>query len=147
MDIRLRPNNDYLRQANWRELYILTNYWKSDMEFYRAEISFLMDLIEKYFTVMIKEENIYQVQKLDRNLNGLQRELNEILRRIERHMHLLEGLIKDAFTHDGERFRYEHELLEDQYSQFIESFKHVKKSAFSITEYTMGLDKIKLAET
>ena len=57
-DFRYRPKGKYIYDADLQGIYILTEYWKNDLEFYRDDLRFLQHLIDKYFIWMTQKENL-----------------------------------------------------------------------------------------
>ena len=47
-DFRIRPKDNYINEASWEQLYVLTEHWKSDLVFYHKDLRFLHLLIDKY---------------------------------------------------------------------------------------------------
>ncbi len=82
MELRVRPKSDYLHKASFEDLYILTEDWKSDIEFYRDESRFLRTLVDKYFIFMIKDGNISKVQSLSNKLSKSVEQKKEIYEKI-----------------------------------------------------------------
>jgi hypothetical protein len=72
MELRIRPKSDYIGTANWQQLYALTEHWKSDMEFYKYEIQFLKQLINKYFIWLVEDERINKIRVLVNILRGME---------------------------------------------------------------------------
>lgn len=62
-DYRYRPKGTYINEADWQGLYVLTGHWKSDLEFYRDDLKFLQQLIDKYFIWMVRKENLDEVRE------------------------------------------------------------------------------------
>ena len=54
MDFRLRPAGKYMLEAGLEDIRTLTQYWKTDLQFYRDEVKFLMNLIDKYAALVIR---------------------------------------------------------------------------------------------
>ncbi len=55
-------------EVNWQELYILTDHWKSDLEFYKDDLRFLHHLIDKYIIWITKDDNLNLVKNIQKNL-------------------------------------------------------------------------------
>jgi len=134
-EFRNRPNDNYIHEADWQKLYILTEYWKSDLLFYKDDLTFLDHLIDKYFIWISKKENIDLVRDIELNLLQIYKQGNSLLKRVNKHLHHLAELIDDPFKYDSHQFRTEHEKLEDSIADFIKSFRKNRKDVFAITEY------------
>ena len=57
-NFRIRPKDNYINEASWEQLYVLTEHWKSDLVFYHKDLRFLHLLIDKYFMWISNKENI-----------------------------------------------------------------------------------------
>lgn len=143
MDIRMRPQNDFVLHAGWDELHSLTMHWKSDMEFYRDELSFLNNLVGKYFIWMVSDENLNKVQALTNKLLETDGKLQVITSKIGDHLHHLKSLVNNTSSGDEKKFRDEHAKLEDDLLVFVKSLKKLKKDIFSITEHVMESEKLR----
>jgi len=142
MELRIRPKTDYLHQAGWQELYVLTKHWRSDMEFYSDELRFMCNLVDKYFKWLIKDENIGLVQTLTTKLIETDSRQKEIIEKIDMHLSHLDELIENSFLRDSQQFRDEHAILEDRMTAFITAFRKTKKEVFAITEQVMKTGKL-----
>ncbi len=143
MELTLRPKSDYLHKVNTEELYVITEHWKSDIEFYRDESRFLRNLVSKYFIWLIKDGNIDKVQALSSKLSKTIKEKKEFYNKIIKHFAHLEELIENPFSHDEMKIRDEHEILENQFSEFVKNFKALKREIFKVTEHVIEEEKLK----
>lgn len=143
MELRIRPKSNYLHMANWEELYLLTEHWKSDIEFFEGELRFLRTLVDKYFIWLIKDENIGAVQSIANQLAKADQKTIDITAKINKHLVHIEDLIQNAFSHDDEEFRNEHLELENQFAEFVKSFRKTKSQTFAITEHVIEEEKLK----
>lgn len=134
-DFRNRPNDNYIHEANWQQLYILTEHWKSDILFYNDDLRFLHHLVDKYFIWISKKEYMDMVRQIEVGLLELDKKCRELLNRTNEHLHHLAGLIEDPFKYDSHKFRTEHEQLENDIAHFVKEFRNNRKEVFKITEY------------
>ena len=51
------------KQRDWQEMYVLSEHWRSDLEFYKDDLLFLHHLVDKYFIWITKSENLELVKK------------------------------------------------------------------------------------
>tara|TARA_R110002049_G_scaffold83389_7_gene212142 strand:+ start:29027 stop:29485 length:459 start_codon:yes stop_codon:yes gene_type:complete len=133
-DFRYRPKDKYIQQADWQKLYVLTEHWKSDLLFYTDDLRFLHHLIDKYFLWISKKENIDMVQEIEVNLLKIDKQCALLLQRVDSHLHHLSELIDNPFVYVSDKFRDEHESLEDDLAQFVKDFRDNRKGIFKITE-------------
>lgn len=134
-DFRNRPKDNYINEADWQKLYILTEHWKSDLKFYKADLWFLHHLIKNYFMWLTKDENIETVKAIDVNLLKVETQCRLLLDRTHKHLHHLAELMDNPFAYDSHKFRAEHEILEDDLVQFIKDFRKNRKEVFKISEH------------
>tara|TARA_B110000211_G_C13969364_1_gene504232 strand:- start:486 stop:947 length:462 start_codon:yes stop_codon:yes gene_type:complete len=141
-DFRNRPKDNYIYEANWQKLYMLTEHWKSDLSFYRDDLSFLHHLIDAYFLWISKKENIDMLQKMEVNLLKIDKQCASLLERTNKHLHHLSELIEDPFKYDSHHFRAEHEVLEDKLTQFLKDFRQNRKEIFTIKEHIIDGEEL-----
>ena len=133
-EMRLRPKGDYLHTATWDELYVLTEHWKSDQDFFRDEIRFLYKLIDKFFVWLTHDENISNIQSVAARLSELNQEHERINEKLGDHLFNLESLIENEYGGSKEEFREEHVQLEESISEFVKNFREIKKEIFKVSE-------------
>lgn len=143
MNLRVRPKSDYLQKAEWSEIYVLAKHWQSDMDFYRDELRFLRNLVDKYFIWLIRDENIAQVQNMTSKLAEASQQHEQLNEKLKEHLKLLEGLISKSSTINKGEFREKHIELEDHITDFFKTFRSLKKEVFAITEHVVSEEKLK----
>jgi len=111
-DFRNRPNGAYILDANWEALYFLTKHWKSDLLFYRDDLNFLDNLIDKYLIWIFNK-----------------------------HLLHLADLMEDPFKYDSHQFRAEHQQLEDDITNFVKVFRNNRKEVFEVTKMVIESDE------
>lgn len=134
-DFRNRPKDNYIKEADWQKLYVLTEHWKSDLMFYKDDLKFLHHLIDKYFLWLSKKENVDMVQEIEVNLLKVDKECESLLERTNNHLQHLAQLIDNSFAYDSHQFRAEHEILEDELTQFVKDFRKNRKEVFAIKKH------------
>ena len=142
IDFTYRPKGKYIHDADWQEIYILTEHWKNDLEFYRDDLRFLQHLIDKYFIWMTQKENLDEVRDIETDLIEIDRKCYQLLKKTNKHLTNLADLIDDPFKYDSHKFRTEHEELEDSIADFVKSFRSNRKKVFAITEHVMDSEKL-----
>lgn len=142
MELRIRPKSDFLLKAGWEELYVLTEYWKNDMEYYTDELRFLRNLVGKYLIWLLKDENIDKARSIYNRIKETEDEKEQIHEKIKKHLHHLTELIQDPEMKDEERFRNDHIELEEKVAALAKKFRTIKQEVFSITEHIMESEKL-----
>ncbi len=143
MELRKRPKINYSPLEDWNEIHVLARHWQSDLEFYGDEIRFLCGLIDKYFIWLSEDENINLVRALSEKLLKLSTERKELSEKISAHLSQLARVIENVFPREEAQFRNEHVQLESRLSDFLKTFREVKKQVFAVTEQVMEEEKLK----
>ena len=127
---------DYIRKADCKEIYALTQNWKSELLFYTDELGFFRRLIDNYFGWMTYRENLDAVRKLEMDLLKTDKSGLDFLRNKKIFTTIGPGGRKPQMK--GCRiFRLEHEHLEDQVVRFENIFRTLRKDVFAVTEHIM----------
>ncbi|MCX2719926.1 hypothetical protein [Lentiprolixibacter aurantiacus] len=141
-DFRYRPKDQYINEADWQELYVLTEHWLADLTFYAEDLDFLRHIIGKYFMWLSKKEDIDLVREIELSLIEMHHECEDLMKRVEKHLHHLAELIDDPFKYDSHAFRVEHELLEDDIMVFVKKVRKQRKETFSVTNYVVEEEEL-----
>ncbi len=140
-DFRNRPNGTYILDANWEALYILTKYWKSDLLFYRDDLNFLDNLIDKYLIWISNKKDSEAVRKIDNRILETAKKCTNLLERADKHLAHLANLMENPFKYDSHKFRVEHQQLEDDITNFVKTFRNNRKEVFEVTKLVMESDE------
>lgn len=133
---------EYAQQAPWAELYVLTEHWKSDLEFYNDDLRFLHHLIDKYFMWITKNENLDMVKEIKVNLFKVNKKCKDLLEKVGKHLIQVGHLVENPNEKNAGITKMEHEHLEDEVSSFVKSFRENRKEVFSITEYVINSESL-----
>ncbi len=142
-EFRIRPKDGYIQEANWSQLYVLTEYWKSDLEFYMLDLEFLQHIIDKYFMWMINKKDIDNVREIESILVDTARSCGQLKKKTVQHLKHLNNLIDASSKYDSKTFRDEHEQLENEISAFVKLFRKSRKDVFHITKQVMDSETFK----
>lgn len=140
---RNRPKGDYIQEATWQDLYILTEGWQSNLEFQLYEIEFLERLIETYFVNLLLQENLDELRELQIDLYKAKNQSKKISKRIKTHLSHIADILDEPFKFDGSIFRDEHQQLEDDVAEFILNQKVVRLTVFTMTKDVLENEKPK----
>lgn len=141
-EMRIRPKTDYLKTADWEQLYILTEHWHSDMGFYMDEMRFLHKLVDKYFCWITMDENRTKANAIAIDIKKTQQEAIWLKESIEKHLKHISDLVKHRTARDDAEFREEHMLLEDHMADFAKLFRKLKAEVFAVTEFIMETEEL-----
>jgi len=139
---RDRPKGKFIQEANWQQLYVLTQHWKKDLEFYKDDLRFLLGLIDKYFIWITENKNLDSVRKIGRNLLKISEKSEDLLEKVSKHILHLGNLVEEPLKEESRIFRLEHEHLEDEIADFVKSYRENRKEVFTITEYVVEIEKL-----
>jgi hypothetical protein len=140
-EFRNRPNGTYILDANWEALYILAKHWKADLLFYRDDLNFLDNLINKYLIWISNKKDSEAVRNIDNSILETAKKCTDLLQRIAKHLPHLANLIEDPFKYDSHQFRAEHQLLEDDITNFVKAFRNNRKEVFEVTKMVIDSDE------
>ena len=133
-DLRTRPKGPYIFEANWKELYVLTEHWASDLAFYGDDLRFLHHLLSSYYMWLFMEERADDGSKVAKRLEELEIRRDALARQTQKHLTHLANLIDDPFKYDSHEFRKEHAALEEEISHFVKDFRACKTETFAISK-------------
>lgn len=133
---------DFLEDGPWDELYVLTEHWQSDLEFYRDDLRFLHHLIDKYFIWITRQENLDRVRKLKTALQKITAKAKDLLEKVGKHRVQIGYLVVDTSQADAGIIEMEHEHLEEEIAQFVKAFRENRKEIFAMTEYVIDSEEL-----
>jgi hypothetical protein len=141
-DFRNRPKGTFNQKAKPTELYALTQYWKSDLEFYKKDLDFLNKLIDNYFIWIAEKQHIDMVRDIEIGLLENRKQCVDLLEKVTRHRQRLAKWVTDETLEESRIIRAEHEHLEDEIADFVKAFRKQRKETFRITEYVVDAEKL-----
>jgi len=129
-------------EINWQELYILTDHWKSDLDFYKDDLRFLHHLIDKYIIWITKDDNLNLVKDIEKNLFEIKKKSLDLMKELSTHQENLGLMVENPVQSSNPQFLKDHELLEDKVSNFVKLFRSNRKEVFKITEYIIDSEEL-----
>ena len=143
MDNSNKPTQqNTIGEVNWQELYILTDHWKSDLNFYKDDLRFLHHLIDKYIIWITKDDNLNMVQEIKKNLFEIRNKSMDLMKEVTTHLGNLGLMVENPDQSSNPQFIEDHEALEDKISKFAKLFRSNRKEVFSITEYIIDSEEL-----
>jgi cysteinyl-tRNA synthetase len=133
-NLSLISKGDSNYTEEYQQLYILTEHWKSDLEFYKNALRFLHYLIDKYFVWFAHKEHHDEMTNLASRLSEITRICDELLRKTSENLSQFTALIDEPFKYDFHEFKSEHDELENEIVLFIKKFREIKKESFAVSE-------------
>ena len=141
-NLGLRPSTDYISNASWEELHVLTEKWKSDLEFYNFELNFFHKLIDKYYIWLTNDELITEVEAAASKIFAADKSRKTLNIETINHLRHIEEILENEFKFDAQAFRKEHELLENKFANFCKNFQLLKKEVFMLTEQVLDTENV-----
>jgi len=132
-------------QASHMELdkqHLAAEQWAKDIEFYEIETRFFLYLVNRYFTLLLREENISDAQIIVTQIHFLQKEIATIIAEIKLHANNIAKRFDDLDSYDELKLREEHTSLESEIRSCIEDYRSTKKSVFDLSARLIEVDKI-----
>jgi hypothetical protein len=130
-------------EAGLEDIRTLTHHWKSDLEFYRDEVKFLMNLIDKYAALMITDEHVSRVKTLEKRLSSAESHLNVLEEKVIEHLSYVDDLIEGVVRISETAFRFEHAKLENDVAYLVDELRDAKKQIFTASEELFKAREVK----
>jgi hypothetical protein len=140
---RSRPKGNYIQEATWEELYMLTKSWKNTLEFYALELAFLESLLETYFVKLLLQQNFEMLQELQRDVSEAKKQCKNIQQKIEKHLDHIVDIIDEPFNYNTVTFRFSHDIFEDEIHEFKVILEVLIYTVFKLTKGVLESDKPK----
>ncbi len=141
-DYRMRPKGDYLHKASLEELYALTEQWEKDLDFFHDELTFMRDVISRYFIWITKEDYLEEVQGIVQRIQNLETQRERLHNQMTDHLEDVHLLLENPFSHDEMQFRNEHQALEDAIALFVKDARALKQAVFHVTRDAWNDEKL-----
>ncbi|WP_323789553.1 hypothetical protein [Psychroserpens sp.] len=138
---RNRPKGDYIQEAAWQDLYKLAERWQDNLKFQLYEIKFLERLIDTYFIKLLLQENLDELRELQIDLHQSKNQSLKLLEDIQMHLNYIAEMLIEPYKLDRSTFRVEHELLEDDVSEFTVNHKIIQFTVFKMTKDVLENEK------
>ena len=125
-------DSDYLLQNSIEDLYQSSHYWLSDIEFWKTELLFFQDLLDKHAPRIESADDKKQLdhfQNLIIYYNG--ELLDEYYRKVRKHTKYLAKMIENGPSFDDYTYREMHKTYEDQIISINNRLKEYKIELFN----------------
>ncbi|UCD62480.1 MAG: hypothetical protein JSV59_12975 [Flavobacteriaceae bacterium] len=140
-DTKSKQQNN-MGEVKWQELYILTDHWKSDLDFYKDDLRFLHHLIDKYIIWITKDDNLNMVKDIEKNLFEIKKESLALMNELITHQGNLGLMVENPVQSSNPQFLKDHETLEEKIANFVKLFRSNRKEVFNITEYIIDSEEL-----
>lgn len=126
----------------WKNLYVITEHWQSDLRFYADELHFFRILVDKHFIRLVHEAHRETTRLTVSKMSKLENRRFIIEQKVNRHLFHMANLIQDPFPHDAHAYREEHMKLEAAMADFVKESREVKTQVFQLARRVMEEEKI-----
>jgi hypothetical protein len=134
----------YWESADLLTLHRMSRKWLSDLGFYKDELLFMQNLLQKHFLYFFEKERINIVNPLAKRLSyTLKKQLEQLEKEVSAHESQLVQTIKIGIKTDEKKYRMAHATLDDSFLQFEEDLKLAKQKLFQIAEKVLKEEKMK----
>lgn len=140
--LRSNSEKENMQPGNWEKLFVLTRYWKSDLEFYLEDMRFLHKLIDKYSIWLKRKENTEAVSRVATELLNLTEKGRNLQVRIKKHLNNIGNLKNNINEKDSEVLINNHEALEDEIAQFVKDFRTNRRDVFKVSEKVIDSENL-----
>ena len=130
------------KKPDWQELYVLTEHWRSDLEFYKDDLRFLHHLVDKYFIWITKSENLEMVKEIMIQIQDLEKQCKDLMEGVKGHLHNLAQLANESNKPSLSEITDDHVVLETTIYNFVKDFRANRKEVFRITEYIIDSEEL-----
>lgn len=130
------------KSQKWQELYILSRHWKTDLDFYLQDISFLERMINRYIIWVRSEQNSLAVNNLLSDLKTLKEQGHELNQELDEQLKVLESLLNGASSSVPEDLGSKQESLERHTSSFMKSFRRNRQEVYRVVEQVIDTENL-----
>ena len=124
-----------------QEYYRTTENWISDLLFYRDELKFLQHVVDRYYNIMVKLENLDEMREGVIRLNDLKYRCASLLRAIRKLQKRLSERVKTNNYKDPRTIIASHERTSKKFQTFLRDVRASKREIFSIADEVLEMQK------
>ncbi len=123
-------------QKELQRMYVRTEHWISDYDFFEDEFNFFVNLLDKYFigAVISDIENSKTLQDAAARLMKLDKLRVHIATLNRQNLQYLSNLIQNKELFDPEECRDRQADLESDHVDFMKQYREMKKEIFHLSE-------------
>ncbi len=131
------------KDETWNRDHVLTQYWQSDLKFFKDELSFFKKLLSQHLIWLTEDEAGNSIRTLSSKIAKIESERILLEQNLIKHLKRISHLMENPFSQDSEKEKDEHEILETSVAGFVKKFREIKKEAFEQIEKVMDAEKDK----
>lgn len=130
----VQDTNFYTYNANWDELYLVTDGWKHELKLCKNDLQLLRNLMYKNLVRLLNGDHANHVQNILKEIANTIVQNQSIFNQIEEHLFKLERLVMSTFFIENQGLRNENKIIENNFYEFKKNYIKLKKEASYITE-------------
>lgn len=135
MKLLTSPKTTYLLDADIEVLHEQSNEWLNEIAFWYDELSFLHSLVIKKTLKSVPLNSKNSIEKIENELIRLTGgDLDRLKLTIETHEKLLVDILEKKKNTNEEIYRGKHRQLTNEFHQFENRFKLLKKDVFDLVK-------------
>lgn len=136
--LNIYPANGSIPYVSWENYFMLYQYWRSDLKFYRQELKFFDHLISKYAIWIQNEDRLEKVNAILKDLREHASECSQIMEINEQLLKMIQKLMSNHTPYDPQELIEEQQELEARIGEFIKSYRSIKRRVFKLTPEILG---------
>lgn len=135
------------RYIEWKtpdEMHFSSLQWKSELNFIKDEHRFFEDMLKEYTMPIIESQLFSRVKELIEQLTLSRKDLNELEKRVIKHINRLQRLIDDVDEpKEGRVYRQEHKNILNDVTHYSRQYKRLKREIFEAVSKALKQQKQK----
>ncbi len=140
MNKLITSNTNYLLKPGHDQLFQEAREWKSDLEFYRTELSFLGKLLDKTFLRITTHAEIVELEDLNKKVTGLlDKKLEPLFKKTVAHEEYLGTMEGEKFHKSEDAVWEEQGKVRNEIMMFVTDAKKLKSDIFKSVEKIMRI--------
>lgn len=130
-------------QKELQQMYARTEHWISDYIFFKDEIRFLTNLLDRYYVgvVISDSDKLDVLKKTAIKLIELDAEMESISKDNEETLTYITRLLKNELAFDPAEFRETYADIENEHTGFLKRYRAVKKEIYDLQKQLKQTEK------
>ncbi len=118
--------SDYLLQDSINSLHRESIEWTSELNMFNMDADFFSKILAKSALKVLSDDTYNEMHKNLAELSEMMRAAEVLTEKVKAHEKTLESFIEETASHDEQKYRIEHAVLNDELYQFFCMYKEKK---------------------